>query len=158
MKFPRNGSLYSKTNLKKEGSTVIGQRSSSTPKCGERVFDETLDRWRVAMYAVAQQTDPLSVLKALFEARNAHDAKAAAAFFAEDATIMNTNGRKTSGRENIRKIMEGDNTGNAQLVLESPKMMGDKITFTDLTTRDVFRKLEVAPCKSSGKQLCGTAR
>jgi hypothetical protein len=63
------------------------------------------------MYAVAQQTDPLSVLNALFEARNAHNAEAAAAFFAEDATIMNTNGRKTTGRENIRKIMEGDSTG-----------------------------------------------
>ena len=69
------------------------------------------------MYAVAQQTDPLSVLKALFEARNAHNAEAAAAFFAEDATIMNTNGRKTTGRENIRKIMKGDSAGNAQFVL-----------------------------------------
>jgi SnoaL-like domain len=104
-------------------------------------------------YAVAQQRDPVSVLKALFEARNAHNAEAAAAFFAEDATIINTNGRKTNGRENIRKIMEGDSAGNAQFVLESPQMMSDKITFTDLTTRDAFRKLEVAPVQIVGEAL-----
>jgi hypothetical protein len=103
--------------------------------------------------AVAQQTDPLSVLKGLFDARNAHNAEAAAAFFAEDATIMNTNGRKTTGRENIKKIMEGDSAGNAQFVLESPKIIGDKITFTDLTTRDMLRKLEVAPVQIVGEAV-----
>jgi len=103
--------------------------------------------------AAAQQTDSLSILKALFDARNAHNADAAAAFFAEDATITNTNGHKTTGRENIKKIMEGDSAGNAQFVLGSPKIMGDRITFTDLTTRDVFRKLEVAPVRIEGEAI-----
>jgi hypothetical protein len=49
------------------------------------------------VHIVAQQTDPLSVLKALFEARNAQNAEAAA-FFAEGATIINTNRHKTIGQ------------------------------------------------------------
>lgn len=103
--------------------------------------------------AVAQKTDPLSVLNALFEARNAHNADAAAAFFAEDAMVINTNGRKTTGRENILNIMEGDSAGNTEFVLESPQIRGDKITFTDLTTRDAFRKLEVAPVRIAGEAI-----
>jgi hypothetical protein len=104
------------------------------------------------MDAVAQQ-DPLSVIKGLFDARNAHNAEAALAFFAEDATIINTNGRKTTGRENIRKIIEGDSAGNTEFVLESPKMIGDKISFSDLTTRDAYRKLEVAPVRIIGEAI-----
>ena len=154
---------------------VKSDRSSSTPKRGEWAFDETLaevshvpssrevcksddyfarSRWRVALHVRCCATDGSALaIEGLFDARNAHNTEAAVAFFAEDATLTNTNGRKTIGRENIRKIMEGDGAGNAHFVLESSQTMGDRITFTDMTTRDSFRKLEVAPVQIVGEAI-----
>lgn len=103
--------------------------------------------------APAQESDPVSVLKSLFEARNAADSGAALALFADDGVIINVVGVKFAGRDDIAKFLQGAGAHEGRYYLEGARAAGDTATWTDLVTNPVYEKLGVAPVQVAGEAV-----
>src|SRR5438034_9055785 len=82
--------------------------------------------------AQTQRSDPLSVLKSLLETRNAADANAALALFADDGVIVNVVGANFAGRDNMKKLIQDTNAETGSYELEAAHSEGDTVTWTDL--------------------------
>jgi hypothetical protein len=98
--------------------------------------------------AFAQVVDPMSVVKSLFHARNAGDVEAGLALFADDAVISNIAGTRMAGRESVRKFLQG---GSGRYELKAIRADGEKVTWEDEVTNDVYTRLGVAPVTIRGE-------
>jgi hypothetical protein len=103
--------------------------------------------------AGAPQTDPASVLKSLFEARNSANADAALALFADDGVIINVVGAKFAGRDNIKKFLDGAAAQKGRYDLEEVRSVGETVTWTDLVTNPLYEKLDIAPVQVAGQAV-----
>jgi membrane-associated protease RseP (regulator of RpoE activity) len=109
----------------------------------------------LAHLAAAQtpQSDPVSVLKRLFEARNSADSEAAAALFDRDGVIVNVVGTRFAGRDDIRRFMETAAAQKGTYDLEQVSLAGEILTWTDLVTNPVYEKLGIAPVQVAGEAV-----
>jgi ketosteroid isomerase-like protein len=103
--------------------------------------------------AQAEQSDPVSVLKSLFEARNSKNSDAALALFADDGLIINVVGAKFAGRDNIENFLQITGAQSGRYELESVRSVGDTVMWTDLVTNPTYEKLGVAPVQIAGEAV-----
>ncbi len=107
----------------------------------------TVAVWQASISpSAAQGSDPVSILKASFDAANAGNVEAAVAVFADDAVIVNTRGFKFSGKEAIRRFIQANINGKVQAHVESlnPEVHGDTVMLTDRYTTAFFEQWGVA--------------
>jgi hypothetical protein len=125
--------------------------------------EQTMIRLVVAIFAVVglahlaaaqtPQSDPVSVLKRLFEARNFADPAAAAALFDRDSVIVNVVGTRFAGRDDIRRFMATSTAQKGKYDLEQVSLAGDIVTWTDLVTNPLYEKLGIAPVQVAGEAV-----
>ena len=101
----------------------------------------------------AQKIDPRSVLQRYVDAINAGDTDAALALWSADGVMTNTRGRTITGRENLRRFIQGNIAGKQRLDLESVQTVGDKVTWNNRESNDSYRKLGVAPVQITAELL-----
>lgn len=93
----------------------------------------------------AQGTDPLSVIKGAKAAYDAGNVEAAVAFYADDAVITNTRGRKIIGKDAIRRFIQGNlKAGTRSGEMLNPQVTGDSVTWAEMERTDFFVKLGIA--------------
>lgn len=109
----------------------------------------------LAHLAAAQtpQSDPVSVLKRLFAARNAADADAAVALFDRGGVIVNVVGTRFAGHDDIRRFLEMTGAQKGRYDLEQVNAAGDRVTWTDLVTNPLYEKLGIAPVQVAGEAV-----
>jgi hypothetical protein len=109
----------------------------------------------LAHWAAAQtpQSDPVSVLKRLFEARNSADSDAAAALFDRAGVIVNVVGTRFAGRDEIRRFLETTAAQKGRYDLEQVNFAGEIVTWTDLVTNPLYEKLGIAPVQVAGEAV-----
>jgi hypothetical protein len=103
--------------------------------------------------AWAEQPDPVSVLKSLFEAWNSKNVDAALALFADDGTIVNVVGATFSGPDSIKGFLQNTSAQSGRYELESVRSSHNTVTWTDLVTNPVYEKIGVAPVRVAGEAL-----
>lgn len=101
----------------------------------------------------AQGTDPLSVVKGFRAAYNDGNVEAAVNFYANDAEITNTRGRKFIGKKAIRKFTQNNLAAGERVASGDPKVTGDAATLIARVTTDFYVKLGVAPIGISGRWI-----
>jgi SnoaL-like domain len=118
-------------------------------------FTAALAVFGSAKSAVAEdgQSDPVTVIKRLFEARNSGNAEAAAALFAADGEVVNIVGRKFAGRHDINAFMAAGIAQKGRYELEEVDAQGGTVTWTDLVTNVLYEKLEIAPVRVVGQAV-----
>jgi hypothetical protein len=99
------------------------------------------------------QSEPVSVIKRLFEARNAGDADAAGGLFAADGEIINVVGSRFAGRDDIRKFMVAGIAQKGRYDLEEIRSVEGTVTWTDLVTNPLYEKLGIAPVQVAGQAV-----
>jgi hypothetical protein len=98
----------------------------------------------------AQETDPESVVNALFEAFNAGDVEAIAAFYADDAVVRFPDENETlTGAEEIRPWIEELGAMNFAIEATSIQVEGDTVTVAIRTWADPSRALGIAPLEAT---------
>jgi hypothetical protein len=98
----------------------------------------------------AQETDPESVVDALFEAFNAGDVDAIAAFYADDAVIRFPDENETlTSAEEIRALIEELAAMNFAIEATSIQVEGDTVTVAIRTWADPTRALGIAPLEAT---------
>jgi len=120
-----------------------------------------LDKFLVVMAALAlmlvlpfplhaQETDPESVVNTLFEAFNAGDVDAIAAFYADDAIVRFPDDDETlTGAEEIRPWIEELVAMNFAIEATSLQVEGDIATVAIRTWADPTRALGIAPLEAT---------
>lgn len=98
-----------------------------------------------------EQSDPVTVLKSLFEARNSRNPDAALALFADDGMIINVVGAAFYGRDDIKKFLQNTSAQSGRYELESVHSSDNTVTWTDLVTNPVYETLGVAPVRVAGE-------
>ena len=97
-------------------------------------------------FADALNPDPLSVLQAAYATFNVGNVDAAMGFFADNAELWDSRGRKTEGREGIRRWIEGNAKANVQYVIgPTPRVEGNTIYLRRENSPSYFDKLGVNP-------------
>jgi ketosteroid isomerase-like protein len=84
----------------------------------------------VTSMARAQAGDPSAVIVAYEMARNRRDLDAALTYFADDATISQRN-TTFSGKEEIRKFLEGVAARSRFIVVSDRHAVGNRVTWTE---------------------------
>lgn len=74
--------------------------------------------------------DPAAVVAGFEQARNRRDIDAALAYFADDATIIQRN-TTFSGRDEIRRFLEGAAARSRFVVVADRQVAGDQVTWTE---------------------------
>ncbi len=98
----------------------------------------------------AQETDPESVVNTLFEAFNAGDVDAIAAFYADDAIVRFPDDDETlTGAEEIRPWIEELVAMNFAIEATSLQVEGDIATVAIRTWADPTRALGIAPLEAT---------
>ncbi len=93
----------------------------------------------------AQGTDPLSLVEAVDAALNSGDVAKTTAFYADDAVFTNSRGRKISGKEAIRAVIQANVNARIHVELVNPHVVGDAVTVTIWESNDSYVRLGVAP-------------
>src|SRR5262245_22383521 len=92
--------------------------------------------------ALAQATDPLSVMKASLEALNARNVEVAVATFADDAVFTTATGSFT-GKDQIRRAIMADVANHVQIEATDFQVAGDNVTYSFKQSNDRLRSLGV---------------
>ncbi len=103
--------------------------------------------------AAAQRSDPVSVLKSLFDARDSANSDAALALFAEDGVVINVVGTRFAGRDEIKKFMQDTNAESGIYEPIDARPAGESVTWTDFVTTPVYEKLGTGPVEIAGKAV-----
>jgi hypothetical protein len=88
------------------------------------------------------QGDPASVARALIDAENRHDVDAAVALFAPDAVVIDPSGTLTTTAE-IRKWQTGLAERNFRANINTPTVVGEKVTFSGDVSLNTFTSLGI---------------
>ena len=103
--------------------------------------------------------DPMSVVSAYREAMNAHDLERALALFSDDAELVNTRGRKVTGKSSLRSFLQGNiNSQVSYLKVESPEVTGDAVTYDSWATADWSEKLGMGPMRITWQGVLTSGR
>jgi hypothetical protein len=107
----------------------------------------------VAMLALpstlcAQETDPMSVVKAWHDALNGYDIDAALSYLADEAVItivppLDGGSGVYSGKEEIRSLYEGFLAANFSCALSNCQVEGETVTCIDTYTDDGLKSMGV---------------
>ena len=98
----------------------------------------------------AQETDPEAVVNALFEAFNAGDVDAIAAFYADDAVVRFPDENETlTGAEEIRPWIEELAAMDFAIEATSIQVENDTVTVAIKTWADPTRELGIAPLEGT---------
>ena len=89
--------------------------------------------------------DPLSTVQALMDAEQAFDLDRAMSLFADDAVIVNADGARTAGADNLKHFLDEDMWFNYSFTLERPLVEDNRVSWTKSVTADFYSKLGVAP-------------
>ncbi len=92
---------------------------------------------------------PLSIVQSLMDAERVFDLDRALSLFADDAVIVNAAGATTAGAENLRHFLDEDMRFNDSLALDQPAVDHNRVSWTESTSADFYRKLGVAPVRFS---------
>jgi hypothetical protein len=92
--------------------------------------------------ALAQATDPLSVMKASLDAVNAGNVDAAVATFADDAVFTTPTG-SFKGKDQIRRAIMADVANHVQIEAANFQVAGDKVTYSFKQSNDRLRGLGI---------------
>jgi len=92
--------------------------------------------------AMAQATDPLSVMKASLDAINAGDVDVAVATFADDAVFTTPTG-SFKGKDQIRSAIMADVANHVQIEATNFQVAGDKVTYSFKQSNDRLRGLGI---------------
>src|SRR5688572_21107928 len=79
--------------------------------------------------ALAQETDPLSVMKASLDAINAGNVDVAVATLADDAVFTTPTG-SFKGKDQIRSAIMADVANHVQIEATNFQVAGDKVTYS----------------------------
>ena len=102
--------------------------------------------------ALAQGTDPISVIKASQDAATAGNVEAAVATWADDAVFINPNGT-FKGKEQIRQVITADVAAHIRIEGSNYQVLGDKVTYDFKQSNDRFRKLGIDFIMGSGEAI-----
>jgi hypothetical protein len=110
----------------------------------------------ISMPAGAAGDDPLSVVDTLDASLNAGDVDAALALFSADAQVHQTppqpgtNGAY-QGTDGVRTFLQSIVAQHIQFELAAPRQVdGERVTWTNNTSIDPWRKLGIAPLQGQG--------
>src|SRR5688572_22949745 len=92
--------------------------------------------------ALAQATDPLSVMKASLDAVNASNVDAAVATFADDAVFTTPTG-SFKGKDDIRRAIMADVANHVQIEATNFQVAADKVTYSFKQSNDRLRGLGI---------------
>jgi ketosteroid isomerase-like protein len=92
--------------------------------------------------ALAQATDPLSVMKASLDAINAGNVDVAVATFADDAVFTTPTG-SFKGKDQIRSAIMADVANHVQIEATNFQVAGDKVTYSFKQSNDRLRGLGI---------------
>lgn len=104
------------------------------------------------------QSDPVSVVKRLFEARNSANSDAAVGLFAVDGEIINVVGARFAGRDDIKKFITAGIAQKGRYDLEEIGSVGGTVTWTDLVTNPLYEKLGISPEQVAGQAVVHEGR
>jgi len=104
------------------------------------------------------QSDPVSVVKRLFDARNSGNSDAAVGLFAADGEIINVVGARFAGRDEIKKFMAAGIAQKGRYDLEEIGSVGGTVTWTDLVTNPLYEKLGISPVQVAGQAVVDEGR
>lgn len=96
----------------------------------------------------SQPADPLTVFRAFGRAESAGAVEQALSYFADDAVLVNTRGKKYVGRANIRKFIVETTRGKAKVTVASSRVHGDTVTVIDHASTEFYEKLGIAPVEN----------
>ena len=99
--------------------------------------------------AIAQGTDPISVVKASQDAATAGNVEAAVATFADDA-VFTTSAGSFTGKEQIRRAISNDVANHLRIEGSNYLVSGDKVTYDVKQSNDLLRKLGIDFITASG--------
>jgi hypothetical protein len=105
----------------------------------------------VSQAVEVQPTDPPAVLQRYIDAQNAGDLEAALALWADDGVLTNTRGRTFTGKEALRRFIQGNITRNIRQEPESIDTVGEKVTWINRESNDAYRRLKVAPVQQNSE-------
>lgn len=74
-----------------------------------------------------QTTDARLTAQRYVDAQNAGDLEVALALWADDGMIINTRGRRVTGKENLKRFIEGNIQRKIHQKPESIKVVGSKV-------------------------------
>jgi hypothetical protein len=109
-----------------------------------------------AMPAAAAADDPLSVIDALDATLNAQNVDGALALFADDATVRQSPPQPGAtgtyqGKAAVRTFLASIVAQNIHFDLVAPRqVVGERVTWTNNTAVDPWRKLGIAPLQGQG--------
>jgi hypothetical protein len=83
------------------------------------------------------------------DAQNAGDLEAALELWADDGIIINTRGRSVTGKENLRRFLEGNIKRKIHQKPESMQVVEGRVTWINRESNDSYRKLGVAPVQQN---------
>jgi hypothetical protein len=92
--------------------------------------------------ALAQATDPLSVMKASLDTINAGNVDAAVATLADDA-VFTTPAGSFRGKDQIRRAILADVANHVQIEATNFQVAGDKVTYSFKQSNDRLRGLGI---------------
>jgi ketosteroid isomerase-like protein len=92
---------------------------------------------------LAQESDPETLARSVFEALNAGDVEAALALYADDAVLDLGAFGRFSGKEEIRGAFENEVSLNASWEVSDFQVEGNTVTFKSLYTSDMMRALGI---------------
>lgn len=108
--------------------------------------------------AFAQTGDPAAVIRAFYEASNAGNVEAAIAQIAPDAVFTfavdnpaRPEGVRFVGAEGLRQRFQIQASENVVDEISGLRVLGNRVTWTDLHTNNAFRRLSVAPLEFRGE-------
>jgi ketosteroid isomerase-like protein len=99
----------------------------------------------VSQAVEVQPTDPPAVLQRYIDAQHAGDVEAALALWAENGVMTNTQGGTFTGREELRRFIQGNITRNIRQAPESIETIGEKVTWINPESQTSYQRLKVAP-------------
>ena len=103
--------------------------------------------------------DPVSVVIAYREAMNAHDLDRALALFSDDAELVNSRGRKVTGKSSLRSFLQGNiNSQVSYFKVESPEVKGDAVTYDSWATAEWSEKLGMGPMRVTWQGVITSGR
>lgn len=103
--------------------------------------------------AKGQTTDAQSTAQRYVDAQNAGELEAALELWADDGMIINTRGRSITGKENLKRFIEGNIQRKIHQKPESIQVVGSKVSWINRESNDSYRRLGVAPVQQNSEMV-----
>ncbi|HEU4924579.1 MAG TPA: nuclear transport factor 2 family protein [Burkholderiales bacterium] len=98
-----------------------------------------------------QTTDAQSTVQRYIDAQNAGNLEAALELWADDGVIINTRGRRVTGKENLKRFIEGNIQRKIHQKPESLQVVGSRVSWINRESNESYRRLGVAPVQQNSE-------